>query len=252
MAWSNGRVPVYLMMMRPSRTGLRVLLLLACVSGAFSLGIFEHRVALVGTVIPRPAAAPDFTLTDQHGLPFHMAETRGRVVVMTFIYTHCTDLCPFVTMKLKSARDQLGRDADKAVFVAVTTDPARDTQPVIAAYSKAAGLFDDWHFLTGTLPAVKDVWFNYGVGVDIEKPVKEGDTGDASQGSATDAEPTQGLSPGEVDIAHRIVDRFGGGYDVSHSAPYWIIDRQGKIRASMDADALPSQIAANVRALMGR
>ena len=43
-----------------------------------------------------------------------MAATRGKVVVMTFIYTHCTDLCPFVTMKLKSARDQLGKDADKA------------------------------------------------------------------------------------------------------------------------------------------
>jgi protein SCO1/2 len=99
-------------------------------------------VKLVGTVIPHPAAAPDFTLTDQKGLPFHMANTKGKVVVVTFIYTHCTDLRPFVTMKLKNAREQLGTDADKAVFVAVTTDPKRDTQNVIAAYSRAAGLFD--------------------------------------------------------------------------------------------------------------
>ena len=126
-------------------------------------------------------------------------------------------------MKLKSARDQLGPDADKVIFVAVTTDPARDTQPIIAAYSKAAGLFDGWYFLTGTPPAVKDVWFNYGVGVDIEKPVADENT-EAAQGSATDAEPTQGLSPREKDIAHTLVDRFGGGYDVSHSAPFWIID----------------------------
>jgi cytochrome oxidase Cu insertion factor (SCO1/SenC/PrrC family) len=238
--------------MRTSRAGLRALLFLVFVSGAFSLGIFEKPVTLVGTVIPHPAAAPDFTLADQRGLPFHMAETRGKVVVMTFIYTHCTDLCPFVTMKLKSARDQLGRDADKAVFVAVTTDPARDTQPVIAAYSRAAGLFDGWHFLTGPLPAVKDVWFNYGVGVDIEKPAKGGKAEEGSQGSAMDAEPTQGLSPREKDVAHNLVDQFGGGYDVSHSAPYWIIDRKGNFRASMDADVLPSQIVENVRALMTR
>src|SRR5208282_454616 len=114
---------------------------------------------LSGTVIPHPSPAPDFTLTDQHGSQFRMADTKGRVVVMSFIYTHCTDLCPFITLKIKSARDLLGKDADKAVFVAVTTDPGRDTQSVIDAYSRAAGLSDSWFFVTGPLAAVKDVWF---------------------------------------------------------------------------------------------
>jgi protein SCO1/2 len=211
----------------------------------------QSPVKLSGTVIPHPAPAPDFTLTDQHGAPFHMADAKGRVVVMTFIYTHCTDLCPFITLKVKGARDLLGKDADKAVFVAVTTDPERDTQSVIDAYSTAAGLSDGWSFVTGSLAAVKDVWFNYGVGVDIEK--KPSDEPPAKAGSQSDEpEPTQGLSPTEVGLAHGIVDAFGGGYDVSHSTPFWIIDRQGRIRASMDADALPSDIAANVRALMSR
>jgi protein SCO1/2 len=234
------------------RKSLLAVFLVAGIACAFSLGIFERKVTLSGTVIPHPAPAPDFTLTDQHGLPFHMADTRGKVVVMTFIYTHCTDLCPFVTMKLKSARDLLGADRDKAVFVAVTTDPARDGQAAIAAYSREAGLFDAWHFLTGPLQAVKDVWFDYGVGVDIEKPAETEGAEAAPQGAAMDAEPTQGLSARERDLAHQLVDKFGGGYDVSHSAPYWIIDRAGRIRASMDADVLPSQIAANVRALMSR
>jgi cytochrome oxidase Cu insertion factor (SCO1/SenC/PrrC family) len=233
------------------KKGLLAVFLAAGITSAFSLGILERPVKLIGTVIPHPAAAPDFTLTDQQGQPFRMSDTKGKVVVMTFIYTHCTDLCPFITLKLKSARDQLGKDADKAVFVAVTTDPTRDTQKVIAAYSRTAGLYDAWHFLTGPVSAVKDVWFNYGVGVDIEKPA-EGDKAEAApQGAAPDAEPTQGLSTEEQDLAHKIVDQFGGGYDVSHSAPYWIIDRAGKIRASMDADVLPSQITANVRALAG-
>jgi cytochrome oxidase Cu insertion factor (SCO1/SenC/PrrC family) len=128
--------------MRTAKLSIPMLIFLAVAVSAHSLGVFERPVKLVGTVIPHPAAAPDFTLTDQKGLPFHMANTKGKVVVVTFIYTHCTDLRPFVTMKLKNAREQLGTDADKAVFVAVTTDPKRDTQNVIAAYSRAAGLFD--------------------------------------------------------------------------------------------------------------
>lgn len=234
------------------KKALLAALLLAGFTGAFSRGILERPVKLEGTVIPHPSPAPDFTLTDQQGQPFHMADTKGKVVVMTFIYTHCTDLCPFITLKVKEARDQLGKDADKAVFVAVTTDPARDTQKVIAAYSRAAGLFDDWHFVTGPVPAVKDVWFNYGVGVDIEKPAEDGKPEAAPGGSMTDMQPTQGLSAEDKDVAYTIADAFGGGYDVSHSAPFWIIDRAGRIRASMDADVLPSQIAANVRALISR
>ncbi len=237
--------------MRDLRIAFLLVFVLAGVSGAFSLGAFEKPVSLSGTVIPHPAAAPDFTLTDQQGQSFHMADTKGRVVVMTFIYTHCTDICPFITLKVKDTRDQLGKDADKAVFVAVTTDPQRDTEKVIADYSRAAGLYDAWHFVTGPAASVKGVWYNYGVGVDIEKPVPKEDAS-AQSGNAMDMpEPTQGLSPEEVDLAHQIVDKFGGGYDVSHSAPFWIIDRQGRIRASMDADALPSAIAGNVRALMG-
>ena len=234
------------------RKSLLAVFLVAGIACAFSLGIFERPAKLDGTVILHPAAAPDFTLTDQRGQPFHMSDTKGRVVVMTFIYTHCTDLCPFITLKVKSARDLLGADKDKVVFVAVTTDPARDGLATIAAYSREAGLFDAWHFLTGPLPAVKAVWFDYGVGVDIEKPAKTDGAEAAPQGAASDAEPTQGLSAEEQGLAHKIVDKFGGGYEVSHSAPFWIIDRAGKIRASMDADVLPSQIAANVRALMSR
>jgi cytochrome oxidase Cu insertion factor (SCO1/SenC/PrrC family) len=88
--------------------------------------------------------------------------------------------------------------------------------------------------------------------VDIEKPAEDEKAEAAPQGAALDVAPTQGLTSMERDLAHKIADQFGGGYEVSHSAPYWIIDTAGKIRASMDADALPSQIAANARALMSR
>jgi len=229
-----------------TRSALVVLFLVTAVT-VFSRGIFEAPPKLLGTVIAHPTEAADFTLVDQHGQPFHMAGTRGKVVVVTFIYTHCTDLCPFMTLKLKEAIDQLGPEAAKAAFVAVTTDPARDTPSVNAAYSKAAGLFDTWHFVTGTTAAVKDVWYNYGVGAEIEKPASDEA---APQSGKSDAEPIQGLSSADANVARQIAMDFGGGYDVTHSAPFWFIDRKGRIRAVMDADVRPSDIAANVRALV--
>ena len=253
-------LPQYLLVMPPFRYRflrhpfLRYLalpvLLAAAGSPAFPGGIFERPVPLSGTVIQHPGPAPDFTLTDQDGRQFRMSDTRGKVVVMSSLYTHCTDLCPFVTLKIRSARALMGTDADKAVFVAVTTDPGRDTQKVIAAYTQAAGLTGAWHFLTGPLAAVKAVWFDYGVGVDIQKAPQDQEP--EAQGGAEDAEPSQGLSAEARDQARRMADAFGGGYEVAHSTPIWIIDREGRIRVAMDADALPSEIAGNVRALMGR
>ena len=96
---------------------------------------------------------------------FTLPPSRGRVVVLTFIYTHCENECPFVTLKLKRARALLGSDAGEAVFVAVTTDPRRDTRTVIERYSREAGMLDGWYFLTGSLDEVKSVWTSYGVGV---------------------------------------------------------------------------------------
>ncbi len=220
------------------------LLVLCGIVRAFSAGAGE-KSGLVGTIVEHPAPAPDFTLTDQHGLPFHMAKARGKVVVMTFIYTHCDDLCPFVALKLRRAQALLGGDAEKVVFVAVTTDPLRDTREVAADYSRAAGLFDSWHFLTGPMEAVKDVWFDYGVGVQV---LREEDR-EGMKAAGRDEEPTQGLGAEDIAVAGKIVQRFSGGYEVSHSTPYWLIDRSGRMRVSLDADVLPSDIAGDVRIL---
>jgi cytochrome oxidase Cu insertion factor (SCO1/SenC/PrrC family) len=217
---------------------------------AWPLGIFEPAPHLSGTVIEHPTTAPDFTLTDQDGIAFRMANARGKVVVMSFLYTHCTDLCPFVAVKLKTARDALGADARKAVFVVVTTDPERDTQNVLADYTRSVGLAHAWHFLTGPLAAVRAVWFGYGVGVDITRSAGAGPTVPGSV--EDDPEPSQGLSQEQVIHAHQVADTFGGGYEVAHSTPIWIIDRQGRIRATMDAEALPSEIVGNIRTLMDR
>lgn len=220
---------------------------------------------LSGTVIEQPSKAADFKLTDQHGASFHMADTRGKVVLMSFIYTHCTDICPFEAVKVKAAHDLLGADADKVALVTVTTDPKRDTPEVMAAYSKALGLNDAWHFLGGDPKDVQAVWANYGIGVTVDPdtdavaPPKEEQSASASSpkdsqssGGASDesSSVTNGLSKSDLSLVGEIVQSFGGGYDVGHSAPFWLVDKRGYVRDVMDGDATPTVLVKNIRVLL--
>ena len=74
-----------------------VLLSFLSLTSAFAGGNKDQPgMGLSGNALPHPISAPDFVLTDQHGVPFRMADTRGNVVLLSFIYTHCTDICPFI------------------------------------------------------------------------------------------------------------------------------------------------------------
>ena len=236
------------------RTTIIVFVLLAGTLVSVSArGRAEEPAGLVDNFLQHPMAAADFTLTDQHEQPFRMAANRGKVVVMSFIYTHCTDLCPFISVKVRNAYQLLGADASKVVFVAVTTDPKRDLPAVDRAYSKALGMDDAWHFVGGPLKDVQAVWSDYAIGVTIDPDtgaVSAKEEKPAAGPSKDEPPPTQGLSQADVNLANQIADAFGGGYDVGHSAPFWIVDKKGMIRVGMDADATPADIVTNVRALL--
>ena len=48
--------------------------------------------------------APDFQLPDQHGEIIRLSDQRGKVVVLSFLYTHCRDVCPLTAAKFKPAQ----------------------------------------------------------------------------------------------------------------------------------------------------
>ena len=179
-----------------------------------------------------------------------MADSRGKVALMLFIYTHCTDICPYEAVKVKLAHDLLGSDARNAVFVAVTTDPKRDTPAVCAAYSKALGLSDGWHFVGGAAKDVQAVWFNYGIGVTVNPQTDAVAAKEDTSGADESKGLLKGLTESDVNLVGKIEDAFGGGYDVGHSAPFWFVDKKGMVREIMDGDVTPAQIAKDIRALI--
>jgi protein SCO1/2 len=89
---------------------------------------------LAGAVAQSPATPkPSFTLPDTAGVPFNFATaTQGKVTLLYFGYTNCPDVCPATMAELSGGYDALPK-ADRAnvKVVFVTTDPARDTGPVL-------------------------------------------------------------------------------------------------------------------------
>jgi protein SCO1/2 len=115
--------------------------------------------------LPKIAPAPEFSLTSQDGGQVTLADFRGKVVAVTFIYTLCTTTCPVLTPMMSFVQDQLGSNfGTKIAFVSITVDPERDTPQVLKEYAQA---FDanlaGWAFLTGTPDAIRDVTRRYGV-----------------------------------------------------------------------------------------
>ena len=115
--------------------------------------------------LPKIAPAPEFTLTSQDGTPVSLADLRGKVVAITFIYTLCTDTCPVLTPMMSFVQDRLGSDfGTKVAFVSITIDPERDTPAVLKEYARAFGAdLGGWAFLTGTPETIREVTRRYGV-----------------------------------------------------------------------------------------
>lgn len=107
--------------------------------------------------------APSFTLTDQNGFPVSMADLKGRVVALNFLYTRCPvpEVCPRLAASFAFLHRRFG---DRLALVSITVDPQWDTPEVLSAYAKLwRARADSWRFLTGSPETVARVGRDYGL-----------------------------------------------------------------------------------------
>jgi protein SCO1 len=110
--------------------------------------------------------APDFTLTDGvSGRAVTLSAHRGQVIALTFLYTTCPDVCPLTATRFRSAQNELGAEASRVTFIAISVDPDRDTPTAVQAFSSAHGLGSNWYYLVGGRTQLAPVWAAYGIGV---------------------------------------------------------------------------------------
>jgi protein SCO1 len=112
-----------------------------------------------GGELTPPKTAPPIALHDARGTPVTLAEQRGRYVLVTFIYTHCPDVCPLITKNLNAALRAIGPSARKQVRVlAVSVDPVGDTRSAVRAYQREKHLLPQFEYLIGTHADLRRVW----------------------------------------------------------------------------------------------
>ena len=145
--------------------------------------------------VPPREAAHDFRLHDQDGKVTTLADARGNVLVMTFIYTTCWDLCPAESATMMQAVNEVG---DGIEAYAISVDPVGDTPKRV----------DDWlrvrnwqngplKYLTGTRKELTPVWRSYGI-----VPVNATDEDAYEAAEATDRFRAQAAAEG-LDLASR-------------------------------------------------
>jgi protein SCO1 len=109
---------------------------------------------------------PAFVLLNQEGNRFDSTTLHGKVVVLNFIFTTCTDVCPLFTANLAQLQRTLKNEQGNVFFVSISTDPEVDSPKVLKSYAQRYGAdFQNWAFLTGSEAQLQQVWKSFDVRV---------------------------------------------------------------------------------------
>ena len=165
-----------------------------------------------GPTLANPAPAPRLVLHNYLGQRVDLSSYRGRAVLVTFIYTHCPDVCPLIVASLHNALDSLGPTAGKVAVVAVSTDPRGDTRRAVRAFLAERGMLGRMQYLVGPRRTLASVWRAWGI--------------DASNPTAAD--------------------------EVAHTAVVYGITASGRIVTAYPSNFTPGQIAHDVPLLAAR
>ena len=117
-----------------------------------------------GITVPH-TTAPPIALHDDTGKPVTLASQRGHWTLVTFLYTHCPDVCPLIAANL----NQTLRTIHGVSVLAVSVDPKGDTPATVRAYVKRMHLVPQFHYLIGTAQQLHPVWARYHVAAQSPK-----------------------------------------------------------------------------------
>lgn len=114
--------------------------------------------------------APDFHLINQFSQPVSLSSLRGHEVVLAFVDSRCTTICPLTAEIMYNARAHLSSSAASQVeLVAVNANPTATSVPTIQAWSINHGMLHQWTFLTGTAQQLLEVYHAYGIYDQVSK-----------------------------------------------------------------------------------
>jgi protein SCO1/2 len=163
--------------------------------------------------------APAVRLPDQNGRTTTLAALRGHPVLLTFLDSRCTNLCPIEGSQLAAVQRRLP-PAQRPQLVVVSVNPA-DTRASVAKFVRQAGWTQPWRWLLGRRATLAPVWRAYHIGVRLRHG--------------------QAVQTGKTTI------RVAG--DVVHTIALYVIDPKGQERYGYLPPFRPAAVAAAVRSV---
>lgn len=131
----------------------------------FSLVVFLPLGDFVSYGKASQYSAPDFKLVNQSGETIRLSDFKGKIVVIDWIFTRCTDMCLTQTKRFKKLQDELKQKQlfeKDVVLVSISIDPKNDTPEVLESFAEKSGADNSgWHFLTGDFRTVQKVMGDY-------------------------------------------------------------------------------------------
>lgn len=216
---------------------------------------------------PPREQAYDFRLRDQDGHWATLRQARGKVVVLTFLYSTCRDLCPAQAADIVQGVTMAG---GKGIMVyGVSVDPVGDTPARARAFLKKYGVYDGpVRFLVGSRAQLRPVWAHYGI-VPINATPAEAEAAAVTydrfqQSPGAKAPPKPYLHPSRpappqadqpfpntTDLQFRGRPRHKAGQDFEHSAYVMLIDKHGVQRIGIPFELLtPTGLAQDLTRLL--
>jgi protein SCO1/2 len=208
--------------------------------------------------IPPPGPARDFRLRDESGRMRSLADARGSVVAMTWIYSSCRDLCPAEGNVISDAAKRVGRGVQ--VYV-ISVDPVGDTPERVRAWLQRRKFGPEAHYLIGSRAQLAPIWRAYAIAPINASPQEAADA--AKQADAFRAQFAKMLARGVTfkpqpykhpkrespeaayapypdanDLQYRGRPRHVAGLEYEHSAYVMLIDKRGNQRVGFPFEQL--------------
>ena len=98
----------------------------------------------------------DFSLTNQKGHAVTRRDLQGKIVVVNFVFTSCSIVCPYVNAQMEKIQAATAGD-DNVRLLSLTLDPGDDMVPVLAKYAAQYHASDRWSFLTGDQAVMRNL-----------------------------------------------------------------------------------------------
>ena len=117
-----------------------------------------------GEVLKPQLPAPETTLPNYNGKQVSLGAMRGKPLLVTFLYTHCPDVCPLIASQLGVMLKELGPRANQVNVVAISVDPKGDTRATVTKFLGERGLIGKMDYLIGNAHQLGPVWEAWNVG----------------------------------------------------------------------------------------